>query len=144
MIDSTVVDGADLTALEDLLYGAAFVEAALPTPDAVIALFVLLKVARQEARECSLLLFQVSKCLTNKTQEFVTQDDVTLELEHSLVSLSKWESKHEKPFLGKVEKTTDEVLDYIRCMILTPNVPEEVFSKLSRSNIDADQRIHRS
>lgn len=39
VIDSTVVDGADLTALENLLYGAASVEAALPTPDAVIALF---------------------------------------------------------------------------------------------------------
>lgn len=39
VIDSTVVDPTDLKALEDLLYGAAAVEAALPTPDAVIALF---------------------------------------------------------------------------------------------------------
>ena len=39
VVDSTVVDEADLTALEDLLYGKASVEAALPTPDAVIALF---------------------------------------------------------------------------------------------------------
>jgi len=39
VIDSTVVDAADLQALEDLLYGKASVEAALPTPDAVIALF---------------------------------------------------------------------------------------------------------
>jgi len=39
VIDSTTVDSADLTALEDLLYGKASVEAALPTPDAVIALF---------------------------------------------------------------------------------------------------------
>ena len=73
----------------------------------------------------------------DQSQEFVTKGDVTLELEHSLVSLSKWESKHEKPFLGKGEKTTEEVLDYVRLMVLTPNVPEEVFHKLSEENFDA-------
>jgi len=70
----------------------------------------------------------------DESQEFITKDDVTLELEHSLVSLSKWESKHEKPFLGKADKTNDEVLDYIKCMVLTPNVPDQVFSKFSEKN----------
>ena len=72
----------------------------------------------------------------NSTQEFVTQGDVILELEHSLVSLSKWESKHEKPFLGKADKTTEETLDYVRCMTLT-EVPEEIFLRLSAENFDA-------
>ena len=79
----------------------------------------------------------MSKCLTNKTQEFVTKDDVTLDLEHSLVSLSKWESIHEKPFLGKDEKSTGEVLDYIKCMTLTLEVPEEIYHKLSEGNVKA-------
>lgn len=69
-------------------------------------------------------------------QEFVTQGDVTLELEHSLVSLSKWESIHEKPFLGREDKTTEEVISYIKCMILTENPPEEILQKLSEKNFE--------
>src|SRR4051795_8216887 len=72
-----------------------------------------------------------------ESQEFVTKDDVTLELEHSLVSLSKWESKHEKPFLSKDDKTREEGLDYIRCMLLTKNPPEEFLEELSEENIEA-------
>lgn len=72
---------------------------------------------------------------TNK--EFVTEGDITLELEHSLVSLSKWESMYEKPFLGKTEKTTQEVHDYIKIMTLTPNIAPEVYQRLSEDNIKA-------
>jgi hypothetical protein len=72
-----------------------------------------------------------------QTQEFVTRDDVTLELEHSLVSLSKWESIHEKPFLGRKEKTSQEVLDYVKSMTLTPDVPDEVYLKISEDNATA-------
>jgi hypothetical protein len=71
----------------------------------------------------------------DQRQEFITVGDVKLELEHSLVSLSKWESFFEKPFLGEVDKTMDEVLGYIKAMTLTPEVPEEAFHKLSENNI---------
>ena len=46
----------------------------------------------------------------------------TLTMEHSLVSLSKWESKWNKAFLSKTDKTTEETLDYFRCMTITRNV----------------------
>lgn len=72
-----------------------------------------------------------------QTQEFVSRGDVTLDLEHSLVSVSKWESMYEKPFLGGAEKTTEEIFEYIKQMTLTPNVSEEVFHKLSEENITA-------
>ena len=68
-------------------------------------------------------------------QEFVYSKPQTLQLEHSLISLSKWESKWHKPFLSKTEKTTEETIDYIRCMTLTQNVKPEVYSNLSVENI---------
>lgn len=68
--------------------------------------------------------------------EFISEEECVLELEHSLVSLSKWESKWCKAFLGKQEKTREETLDYIRCMTLTPNVDPEVYNRLTDRNIE--------
>lgn len=70
------------------------------------------------------------------TQEFITQGGIELQLEHSLLSLSKWESKHEKPFLGKTEKSRDEILDYVRCMLLPINPPGDFLEKLSQEHFD--------
>lgn len=53
--------------------------------------------------------------------------ETELQLEHSLVSISKWEAKWNKPFLSKDEKTDEELLDYIRCMTLTQNVNPKVY-----------------
>lgn len=69
------------------------------------------------------------------TNEFVN-NAFELELEHSLLAVSKWESKYEKPFLADNDKSTEEIQDYIRIMTLTPNVSDEVYSKLSTDNIE--------
>lgn len=71
-----------------------------------------------------------------KKQEFVESKVQVLQLEHSLVSLSKWESKWCKPFLSKGDKTPEEILDYIKCMTITQNVKPEVYDCLTRENID--------
>lgn len=70
-------------------------------------------------------------------EEFIYTKEQHLQLEHSLVSLSKWESKWNKAFLGKQEKTEEEILDYVRCMTLTQNVDPSVYSRLSAENYDA-------
>lgn len=69
------------------------------------------------------------------TQEFIDEFFV-IDLEHSLASLSKWESIFEKPFLSSSEKSGEELLGYIRCMTLTPNVPDEVLSRITHGNIE--------
>ena len=67
-------------------------------------------------------------------QLFIDLPEVKLSLEHSLVSLSKWESKWHKPFLDeKHEKTDDEFIDYVRCMSLS-NIPDEAFENISQMN----------
>jgi len=70
-----------------------------------------------------------------RTNEFVNAKDAVLSLEHSLISLAKWESKWHKPFLGNAEKTEEEILDYIRCMTLNTNVDPGVYRLLDESNI---------
>lgn len=71
-----------------------------------------------------------------RKQEFVTTKEQTLQLEHSLVSISKWESKWCKAFLTKQEKTIEETLDYIKCMTITQNVDPEVYNYLTNENIE--------
>jgi hypothetical protein len=71
----------------------------------------------------------------HETREFVTLEGFELKLEHSLVTLSKWESHFKKPFLSDKDKTNEELLWYIRAMILNKKVPPELFFRMSEQNI---------
>ncbi len=74
-----------------------------------------------------------------KTEEFEIIKGCKLEMEHSLLSISKWESKWNKPFFSNKsilqEKTKKEILDYIRCMTLTKNVDSNVYNTLTNNEI---------
>lgn len=70
-----------------------------------------------------------------ETGEFVSVELYKLELEHSLISLSKWESKWCKSFLNNKGLTDEETIDYIKCMTLTDGVGDEVYSKLTNDNV---------
>lgn len=72
------------------------------------------------------------------TETFVKNPGVkeqTLQLEHSLISMSKWESKWCKPFISKDEKTDEETIDYIRCMTINQNVDPSVYDHLTTDNL---------
>ncbi len=69
------------------------------------------------------------------TLEFINVKRQTLQLEHSLVSLAKWESKWCKPFLTKEPHSREELVDYIRCMTITQNVDPNVYFGLTAENL---------
>ena len=76
------------------------------------------------------------------TNEFIHYDSQTLALEHSLLSISKWEQENKVPFpliqttKLKTQITPQQLRDYVRCMTLTQNVKPEVYDNLSRKNIE--------
>ena len=71
------------------------------------------------------------------TETFVKKETITLQLEHSLLSLSKWESKVGKPFLAPGQKSKTEVMTYVFSMILTPDVPESIMLRFTEENYAA-------
>lgn len=71
----------------------------------------------------------------DKTGEFIKTKQYILTLQHSLVSVSKWESEWEKPFLTKEIKSVEESVSYIRCMTITQNVDSLAYSYITNEII---------
>jgi hypothetical protein len=70
----------------------------------------------------------------DETTNRFSHETFAIDMEHSLVSLSKWESFFEKPFLSDTEKTPEELMWYVKAMTLTPNVPPEIYNKMTEEN----------
>ena len=74
-----------------------------------------------------------------ETQEFISLRPTTLQLEHSLIAICRWESKWKKPFLDDQVKTWEETLDYFVCMSLNTSVDEWVFKSLTQEQVQEIQ-----
>lgn len=81
--------------------------------------------------------FQPGEEFDESTAQFLKHPAVILKLEHSLVSLSKWESKWEKPFLSNDDKTSEETLSYINCMSLDGEIPIRTLQLLGNEQVAA-------
>lgn len=71
-----------------------------------------------------------------KQETFISTKSQKLILEHSLVSISKWEAKWHKPFLSDKEKTYEETIDYIKCMTISQNIDSEVYKNVTSKIIN--------
>lgn len=85
------------------------------------------------------IIIEPEETYDESTQTFGFTDRVVVDLEHSLVSLSKWESKYQKPFLSSEKKTSEEIFGYLRAMVVTPDVDLDVLNACSKSDIDKIQ-----
>ena len=84
------------------------------------------------------IIVPADELFDERTSEFIPVKEHTLQLEHSLLSLSKWESRWHKSLLLNLEKGTlssDEIIDYIKCMCVTRNVDPNVYRALTSSNM---------
>lgn len=79
-----------------------------------------------------------------KTNMFETSEGRTIQLEHSLISISRWEAIWEKPFLSEAEKTYAETLSYVQCMTITRNVDPKLYLQLGQKEMELiDKYIHK-
>lgn len=80
-----------------------------------------------------------SEGYNDETDTFVDYPEVVLDLEHSLISLSKWESKYQKPFLSTSGKSTEEIFGYLKAMVVTPGADLDALYRASKEVFDEIQ-----
>lgn len=76
----------------------------------------------------------------DETDEFAYTECSTITMEHSLLSISKWESKWHKPFFSQQKKTNEELIDYLRCMSLSQNIDSNAFYAIDAESMDRIQK----
>lgn len=81
------------------------------------------------------LIISGQELYNEETEEFINTEDVVVDLEHSLISLSKWESIFERPFLGPSKKTREETLAYVKAMIVSPEFPSDILDRLDHEHL---------
>ena len=81
------------------------------------------------------LTLPAERGFNEETEEFVSFPEVTLRLEHSLISIHKWEAKWHKSYLDNKHFTVEEQLDYIRCMSLDPNLDLNTIRRLRKEDL---------
>lgn len=82
------------------------------------------------------LVVPKSEMFDESTNAFIEIPGYELQLEHSLISVSKWESKWNIPFLSKKDKTREQAIDYIRCMNMTQHCDHINFARIPNAQLD--------
>jgi hypothetical protein len=85
------------------------------------------------------IIIEGDESFNEETNTFETINDVVLDLEHSLISLSKWESKYQKPFLSSQQKSSEEIFGYLKAMVITPDVDPGVLYRCTQKDINKIQ-----
>lgn len=82
------------------------------------------------------IVIPANEFFDEKKEEFITVKETRLKLEHSLISLKKWESKWHKPFLGNNTKTNEELMDYVRCMTIGEKTDPNIYKSIPNYIMD--------
>lgn len=77
------------------------------------------------------IIIEDEELYDEESNTFQTTERFEFEVEHSLLSLSKWEANYKKPFLSSGKLSTEEIFQYVMYMILTPNVTEKIVNDSS-------------
>lgn len=90
------------------------------------------------------IVVEENEVYDEEKNEFSVVGGIVLDFEHSLLALSKWESKYKKPFLSSEERTSEETFGYLEAMLLTPGVGLDVLLRSSSETLDKVQEYIQS
>lgn len=77
------------------------------------------------------IIIPATEQFDERTMQFVETKEQKLTLEHSLISISKWEAKWKISYIDTKDKTRDQRLDYIRCMSLKGDISDDVLYSIA-------------